>query len=40
LTVTAADNVTIATAETNNKSAIAAIASAHNDLVDRVVAVE
>lgn len=40
LTVTAADNVSIATAESNNKSAIAAIAGAHDNLVDRVEAVE
>lgn len=40
LTVTAADNVSIATAESNNKSAIAAIATAHNNLIDRVEALE
>ena len=40
VTVTAADNVTIATAETNNKSAIAALWTAHNNLVTRVAAVE
>lgn len=40
LTVTSADNVTVATAESNNKSAIAAIAGAHDNLVDRVEAVE
>jgi len=40
LTVTAADSVTVATAETNNKAAIAAIAGAHDNLVDRVAAVE
>ena len=40
LTVTAADNVTVAVAEINNKAAIAAIAGAHDNLVDRVAAVE
>ena len=40
VTVTAADNVTVATAETNNKSAIANLGTAHNNLVDRVAAVE
>ena len=40
VTVTAADNVTVATAETNNKAAIAALGTAHNNLVDRVEAVE
>lgn len=40
VTVTAADNVTVAAAETNNKSAIAALGTAHNNLVDRVEAVE
>ncbi len=40
VTVTAADNVTVATAETNNKSAISALGTAHNNLVDRVAAVE
>ena len=40
VTVTAADNVTVATAESNNKSAIAALGTAHNNLVDRVEAVE
>lgn len=40
VTATAADNVTVATAETNNKSAIAALGTAHNNLVDRVAAVE
>ena len=40
VTVTAADNVTVATAESNNKSAISALGTAHNNLVDRVEAVE
>ena len=40
VTATAADNVTVATAETNNKSAIAALGTAHNNLVTRVAAVE
>ena len=40
VTVTAADNVTVATAETNNKAAISALGTAHNNLVDRVEAVE
>lgn len=40
LTVTAADSVTVATAETNNKAAIAALGTAHNNIVDRVAAVE
>lgn len=40
VTVTAADNVTVATAETNNKSAISALGTAHNNLVNRVAAVE
>ena len=40
VTVTAADNVTVATAETNNKAAISALGTAHNNLVDRVAAVE
>lgn len=40
VTVTAADNVTVATAETNNKAAIAALGTAHNNIVDRVAAVE
>ena len=40
VTVTAADNVTVAAAETNNKAAIAALGTAHNNLVDRVEAVE
>lgn len=40
VTVTAADNVSVATAETNNKSAIANLGTAHNNLVDRVEAVE
>ena len=40
VTVTAADNVTVATAETNNKSAIAALGTAHNNLVSRVAAIE
>lgn len=40
VTATAADNVSIATAETNNKSAIAALATAHNNVVDRLEAVE
>lgn len=40
VTVTAADNVTISTAETNNKSAISSLGTAHNNLVDRVAAVE
>ena len=40
VTVTAADNVTVATAESNNKSAIANLGTAHNNLVDRVAAVE
>ena len=40
VTVTAADNVTVATAESNNKSAIAALGTAHNNLVSRVAAIE
>lgn len=40
VTVTAADNVTVAGAETNNKAAIAGLGTAHNNLVDRVAAVE
>ena len=40
VTVTAADNKTVAQAETNNKSAISALGTAHNNLVDRVAAVE
>lgn len=40
VTATAADNVSVATAETNNKSAIAALATAHNNVVDRIKAVE
>lgn len=40
VTVTAADNVTVAAAETNNKAAIAGLGTAHNNLVTRVAAVE
>jgi len=40
IAVTAADNVSIATAETNNKAAIAGLATAHNNIVDRLEALE
>lgn len=40
VTATVADNVSIATAETNNKSAIAALATAHNNVIDRLESLE